>query len=144
VGDVDTEVIQQACEQNPQLCVNDNGEHGRQLIRTSLKTRVLQWMNAIRGKKERNEVQFVEEAEQRRRSEICAGCGNNEGVSESCGSCKAAIKEMQRVILGGKFVDGRLKACKALGEQLAVSTHLEEQALDDASLPGHCWRKRSV
>jgi hypothetical protein len=143
-GDPQGEVVAQACQREPSLCQDDNGQNQAFLQRASLKTLVLQWLSQLRGRAERNEIEFVEDAVSRSRADICAKCRHNQPLPDGCASCRAVLVEMRRTVLGKRYIDGRLHECAALGEDTPVSTHLEAQALDRPDLPENCWRRRSL
>lgn len=141
-GDPAREVMAQACANNPGACIEDNAaEHAAQLRKSPLKSRVLTWLNAQRG---RNDRQLVEDGIARSRAGVCAKCQFNQPMSGGCASCAAALKALRSEILGRRLVDGRLNGCDALGEDLPTSIHLELQAVENTELPGDCWRKRTL
>lgn len=141
-GNAEEEVNAQACARNPVLCNDDPAGHAAQLQRAPLKSRVLTWLNGLQ--KIKNQIQFVDEQLARERAAICASCSHNKGLPDGCASCKAAIKILREDSIGRRFQDGRLQACEILGEDLPASVHVENQALDNTGLPGHCWRKRKL
>lgn len=138
-GDPGREVIDQACLRNPGLCVDDNGTRQVQVKRASLRLRVLKWLAALQNE----QFDFVAEQEAQRRAGVCAGCANNVDFSSGCGTCKLAVRESRKELLERRQTDARLNGCAVLGEDVAVSTWLESQAVENAELPGHCWRKRA-
>ena len=140
-GDPSVEVITQACQRDPTLCQEVSSAYHEQLRATSLKTRVLQWMNKVRADKEKA---FVDEGLARERAAICAKCKNNTPLPGGCASCKAAVKELRKELVGSRFVDGRLEACMVTGEDLPTSANLEQQAIQSDELPAQCWRKRTL
>jgi hypothetical protein len=142
-GDPTQEVINQACQREPVICVHENPAYDNQLKRGNFKGSVLTWLSQAIIRRSRKELQFVEDAERQRRAQICATCPlNQEFNNDGCASCRAAVDESRKNLLGGKFKDARMKGCKVLGEDLQVATHLETVAEDNPELPGHCWRKR--
>lgn len=138
-GNVEHDVMAQACDRNPSLCRNTDNSF--LTLHAPLKSRVLTWLNGFRARKD---AQFVDAETARQRAQICAGCPQNQSLSDSCATCKATIKAMRRDILGTRFLDGRLNECNALGEDLPVASHLEISAVENSGLPGNCWRKRSL
>lgn len=138
-GNVEEEVIAQACQRYPVLCHEDDGRRQEQLRKSSLKTKILTWLAWLRGYKEKH---FVEDALARERATICATCSNNQPLQDGCASCRATVTALRKEILGPhRFIDGRLNGCLAMGEDLPVVVHLEMTAVDRAELPAHCWRK---
>jgi hypothetical protein len=144
MGNPEVEVIEQACARAPNLCVDNNGHTEERVKVASLKSRVLQRMNALSQAKEKNQVNFVEHDESRQRAEICAKCPKNISIPAGCASCKAALKHLREVVIGKRFVDGRLSACAVFGSDLATEVHLDEVRINHADLPGNCWRKTTI
>ncbi len=141
-GNPRVEVMAQACAKNPGACIEDNAaEHAAQLRKTPLRARVLTWLNAQRGRKDR---QLVEDGLARSRAGICAKCPKNQPMAGGCASCAAALKELRSEILDRRLIDGRLNGCDVLGEDLPTAIHLELQTVENSELPGECWRKRTL
>jgi hypothetical protein len=140
-GNPREEVINQACQRTPILCVEDNGARAEQLKRASLKTRVLQWMNAQRANPEKH---FVEESLSHSRAAVCAKCPKNTALPGGCASCVAAVKGLRGEIIGRRPQDGRLNACVVLGEDCNTSIQLDLQTVENGELPAECWRRRSI
>lgn len=138
-GDPETEVINQACVRNPVLCRHDNGVRIEQTKKASLKTRTLKWLSEIRAL---GPLDYTEESTVQARANICAGCPMNQEIGSGCSSCKEALAENRKEILGRKFRDSRLHSCMVLGEDTHVSVWIEQQTVESGELPGHCWRKR--
>lgn len=138
LGDPAAEVIAQACQRNPSLCTQgrDNVAAAK---KQPLKSRVLTWMNNLRGNKD---IRFVEDEVRKERSRICASCANNMPLAGGCASCKAALKALRDEVLGRRPFDARLNGCQILGEDLPTSVQIDSQTVEDSELPGHCWRKR--
>jgi hypothetical protein len=141
-GNPAEEVVAQACARNPVLCVEDNGTNKEMLRRAPLKSRVLTWLNKLRGNK--NVISYVDDALARERQRVCASCPSNTPLPGGCASCAAAVKELRKEVLGSRFSDQRMSACEILGEDVAVTTRIEITALDNGELPAACWRKRSL
>jgi hypothetical protein len=141
IGDVESEVAQQACARNPSHCAVINDATERQTLISSLKTRVLRYMSFLRGLGPR--IPWVDSAAAARRASICASCPHNTALPEGCSSCRAALKEMRNEIMGrGRTQDARLNGCAVLGEDLQTSVHVDHDVVDSDALPAHCWRKR--
>lgn len=141
-GDVEAEVMAQACARNPSHCAEVNEATIHQTKVASLKGRVLQYLSFIRGLLTGSRVPWVSPADATNRANVCASCPNNIALPEGCSSCRAAVRAMQKEILGGRRIDARLNGCSVLGESLPVSTWVEHDVVDSAELPAHCWRKR--
>lgn len=143
-GDPPAEVIEQACRDNPGLCRTQSNVANLQLRKTSLKASVLKWISGLWESREAWPMQFVENAEREKRSQICAKCPNNTALPGGCASCRAALDSLRKRLIGNRFIDGRLNACLILGEDLPLTVHLEHVALDNKELPNGCWRKRQL
>lgn len=144
VGDPMGEVIAQACQREPVICVQDNPAYDHQIKRGNLKGRVLTWLAQVQARSAKGEVQFVSDATRNDRVNTCAGCPFNKELPGGCATCKAAVEESRKHIIGGRPVDHRNHACDVLGEDVPVSTWIESIAEDRGDLPAHCWRKRSL
>ena len=145
-GDPEAEVRNQACQRDPTICRRDDGTHAAAVKVASLKSRVLQWFAGIRKSGKRDISEFVSSELAQQRAEICAGCPQNQSLPDGCSSCKAAVKELRLEVIGGRKVDGRLvnHGCAVLGSDLATQAWLDLLTLDQAELPAHCWRKRTI
>lgn len=145
IGDVESEVIAQACSRQPNICFEDRG-HVVPKTRVTLKVRVLKWLNAFTQSQRKQPLAYVDAATATQRAAICAACPKNGslGVS-SCSTCKQALAEYRKMLLGAARVrDGRLGGCEILGSDLVTAAHLDEIRIDDPALPGHCWRKKAI
>lgn len=141
LGNPEQDVVNQACARNPEICRQDNGARIEQTKRASLKTRVLQWLQLAKDHHESPSVP-VETAQAR--ANVCAGCSLNTEVGGGCSSCKQALGEARKEILGRVHQDSRLHGCSETGEDNRVAVWLERPTIDNPSLPAHCWRKRSL
>jgi hypothetical protein len=143
-GNAKQDIINQACERNPNLCVEDNGVTQATRRKASLKTIVFKWLLDLLTKKNKDGVDFVDEGTHNQRADICAHCPKNLQIVSGCGACESTLKAQREAILGSRKADGRLFGCADLGEYLPVSTWVESQALDKPELPAACWRKRTL
>jgi hypothetical protein len=145
-GNPEDEVHAFACEKNPAYCSEVTDQQREQTRIASLKGRVLAWLANIRDRrtKNQNSLDFVDETEAKRRADICLACPKNTSIADGCSSCKAAVKESRRDLLGPRQVRNGLNGCLILGEDLPVSTFLDDPAVENGELPAQCWRKRSV
>ncbi len=144
LGDPAQDVHNFACEKNPAYC-SEITDQQREMTRiASLKGRVLAWLASIRAQrtKNNNHLDFVDDAEAKRRADICLKCPKNTGLADGCSSCKAAIRESRRDLLGPRPIRGGINGCLILGEDLPTATWLDEPVVDNAELPGECWRKK--
>jgi hypothetical protein len=141
VGDVEREVMAQACQRNPGLCTDENAAYKVEVSRASLKSRLLMWLAKRQQTLASNPPTFVSEAEFKTRASTCAGCPLNQSLPEGCSSCRAAVNESRKAIIGGRFQDGRLNACSVLAEDLNSAAWTDEVRQENPELPGHCWRK---
>lgn len=144
VGDVEVEVLTQACNRNPGFCSELSPQVVRQRLVVSLKGRVLSWLNMFRRMAEQKRVEYVQPGEASRRAEICAKCPNNTPLPEGCASCRAAVTASRKAIIGGRTIDGRLNGCCVTGEDIPSSIWIEQQTVENGALPGECWRKRTL
>lgn len=141
-GDAAAEVIAQACVREPILCQHGSNEaHAMAIKKTTLKSRIISWLVAVRTNTEKR---TVEESLARQRADICARCPKQEHLPGGCASCSNAVMALRKEILGNRFIDGRLHECSVLGEDNPVSVHIDMIALDNPDLPGHCWRRRTL
>lgn len=145
VGDVEREVMAQACSRNPGSCYDDRAVQAPKPALT-VKTRVLKWLFAFKATQERERLSYVGAPEAATRAGVCAACPKNTplGVS-TCATCKATLKEYRKQLLGGgRARDSRLGGCDVLGCDLVTAVHLDEVRVDNPALPGHCWRKKTI
>lgn len=144
VGNVEAEVMAQACARNPGICVEENAAYKVEVNRASLKTRILMWFMQLVKRKASNELVFVSDQDARNRAYVCSRCQFNKPLPDGCASCRQAVKESRKNIIGGRFEDARMNACEILAEDLNTSAWLDQQAVDNGALPQHCWRKRTL
>ena len=138
-GDVAAEVVAQACAREPVICQHE-GEHLAAVRKASLKSKIINWLNFVRGHQDKR---FVEQSLARQRADICAKCPKNVPLPGGCASCTNTLNALRKEILGARFIDGRLNACEAMEEDLPTVVHIDMVAVDH-ELPGHCWRKRTL
>lgn len=139
-GDAAAEVVAQACAREPVLCQQD-ASHAQAIRKTTLKTRIIQWLTAVRGNQEKR---FVDESLARTRANICATCPKNVPLPGGCASCRNTVEALRKEIIGKRFIDGRLNECDVLSEDIPVTVHIDMIALDHGELPPHCWRRRTL
>jgi len=144
VDGVDDEVITQACKRTPVICTEESLALKAQTRYVSLKGRILLWLSRMRTAKEKEPLVFVNDGMHAARSDVCIRCSKNAGLPDGCGSCRAALREMLRSVVGSRTSDSRLGGCMVLGEYLPASTWIEEVTVDNPELPAECWRRRSV
>lgn len=144
-GNPEVEIAEQACARQPTLCHNVTKVVPVNKA-LSLKSRVLKWLTQFRAlAAQEGKLEFVQDSEAKSRAETCARCPLNVPLGpSSCSACKQAVTEMRRSILGPRKGDGRLNGCNILGVDLPTAVHLDEIRLDNADLPAHCWRKKTV
>jgi len=141
-GNVEAEVYAQACAREPSLCTNaDDAAHEKAVRKTNLKVRMLQWLSALIKDKSKFPTPFVSAELAKERANICAGCPHNTPLQDGCATCKAAISELRRSVIGERAVDGRLHGCEILGTDLGANVHIDEVRCSIDELPGFCWRK---
>lgn len=140
-GDPAREVNDQQCGSNPGNCFPaDDGTNAAALKVASLKSRVLKWFAGVR----KASKEFVSAESALQHANICAGCPQAQSLPEGCSSCKKAVAELRKDVIGGRAADGRLvnRGCNVIGADLATQVWLNQITVDDNSLPAHCWRKR--
>jgi hypothetical protein len=144
IGDVAAEVIAQACRVNPGLCRTENAVYAETLAKTTLKTRVLKWITALREHVQVHPLVFVPDDERRNRANVCATCPGNNELPGGCQSCVKALNELRKATIGKRLLDARLHACGFLGEDLPTAVHLDSTRVANNDLPAHCWRKTQI
>lgn len=144
VGDVNAEVTAQACQRNPVICTEDSAAYQHELRKSSLKSRVLGWFSAFIAHMQQHPPTFSSETDARNRANVCAGCPLNTALPDGCSSCKAALNEMRKSVIGARFQDQRIHACNGTSEDLNTAVWIEQDRVENGALPGHCWRKRTV
>lgn len=143
MGDPAEEVRLQVCAANPTLCWQDDEITKQEIKRVSLKGRVLRWLSEMVRFKARQPLTFVSNDESRAREDVCQKCPNNMALqTEGCGSCRKAVEEQRKELIGSRPRYKRLNACSVLGEDLQSSVHIDSTVVDNPELPAHCWRKR--
>lgn len=140
-GNPEAEVMAQACSRNPGLCTEESTAYRIKLNEATLKGRVLGWLSRIIALPDKK---FVFEHDARNRTGICATCSFNQGLPKGCSSCRAAVNESRKTIIGGRPQDARVEACAILGEDLNAASWIEQIADGNPDLPFHCWRKRTL
>jgi len=140
-GDPEREVMEQACRNNPGLCTEESEIYRVHLNEATLKTRVLGWLGRIIALPERK---YVFEHDARNRTGICAACPFNKALPKGCSSCRAAVEESRKTIIGGRSQDSRAESCSVLGEDINSASWIEQVADANPALPPHCWRKRTL
>lgn len=143
-GDVVAEVTAQACQNNPTICVEENAAYTHEKNRASLKGRVLTWLAKMNAEKTKNPVAFVGEEEARSRATVCASCPRNQSLPEGCASCRAAVVESRKNLVGRRQEDARINSCATLGEELNAAIWLDRPRIEPGDLPGNCWQRRQV
>lgn len=143
-GNARQDVITQACQRNPNLCIEDNGVTQAIRKRASLKSMILNWMIRLLERKTKSGLDYVDAGTQARRAEVCIKCVKNAPISSGCASCEATLKAQRENLLSGRPASKNIFACSELGEYIPVSSWLDEQALDNDALPEECWRRRSL
>lgn len=144
VGNVTEEVVSQACSRSPNLCHEDSGRGQVLLTQSSLRTRVLSWLNWLRQVKDKGELSYVDEPLHDARADVCSRCPMDKSLPSGCGSCQRALKELHAMLVGGRKGDGRFDACPILGEYLPVSTWVNQETVANPALWVECWRKRTL
>lgn len=143
LGNIEAEVSAQACSRNPAHCTDENDATIQQRKVVSLKSRVLQWMGALR--RIQRQIVFVSAQEAAERANICASCPFNTGLPEGCATCRAALRAMRFEIIGpSRAQDARLNGCLLTGRDLPTDVHIDSERKELPEAPANCWRKRGV
>ncbi len=140
-GDPEKEVMVQACQRNPAICSEESEAYRVELNKATLKVRVMQWLGRILALPDRR---YVFEHDARNRTGVCAGCQFNQALPKGCSSCRAAVEESRKSIIGGRSQDPRAESCAVLGEDINSAAWIEQIADSNPALPPHCWRKRTM
>lgn len=141
LGNVEAEVMAQACQRTPSLCYDDSGSWAPPTPPAiSLKARVLNWLAQLA----KVTPSYARASEARRRAEICMRCPKQGPMEKGCATCKAAVKELRKANLRGRTQDNRLACCSQLGTDLRVAVWIDDARLNDPELPAECWRKVSL
>lgn len=141
-GNPEEEVMAQACDHNPGICTDENQAYKVEVVRASLKNRVLIWLLQMRTRKEKESIGIVVEQDARNRAQVCATCPRNQSLPEGCSTCRQAVEESRRQLIGSRFTDARVNSCDVLGEEINTSMHLDLVRIEHPGLPEYCWRKR--
>lgn len=147
MGDVEQEVMAQACARNPSICYDDRrAPPPPQPKSVTIKAQVLKWLFGFQQLKEREPLNYVSTAESVARAAICAKCPLNTPLGvKTCATCKETLKEYRKQLLGGaRARDSRLGGCAVLGSDLVTAVHLDELRVENPALPPHCWRKKAI
>jgi hypothetical protein len=144
-GNPEAEVLSQACSRNPSLCKESQGKAVLSAKKPpSLKGRVLSWLSTLKKTGEAQPLTFVKEPEMKARANVCATCHHNKPLPDGCSSCKMAISELRKNLIGQQRLNGqdhRINACEALGCDLPSAAWLDEPRIRHDGLPANCWRK---
>jgi hypothetical protein len=145
-GDPDNEVRAQACQRDPVICHEDDGQHRAAIKIANLKSRVLQWFSSLKSRNSHEPLRIGDSENAKRRGDICAVCPHNKELPDGCSSCRAAISELRINLVGGQKFDSRLiqHGCNILGADLAAQVYIDDETVDNPELPDNCWRKRTL
>lgn len=145
VGDPRSEILAQACERNPALCVFSSERPIQVDDATKLKVRRLQWLTVFRKRREDGEdIPMVKPEEAAARVEVCVKCHSNKQVSTGCSACASALNALRRIVIGDRQRHERVNACVILGSDLVTAVHLDELRVNNEALPPTCWRKTTL
>jgi len=153
-GSPEREVIDQACQRDPQLrrdattpTIRGKPRPARPMVKApvTLKSRVLGWLRSMRKLGEENTLVFVNSDERKRRAKICTDCPKRQAMKQGCGACKKALDGLRDEILGrGHATLPPEESCVVLGTDLPVMTWLDELTVENGDLPATCWRKKTL
>lgn len=140
MGDPRAEVNAQACEREPNNCHDTQDPVTTAALRVaSLKGRVLGWLSSIRAQGE--SVLWGDGENAAARTAVCLGCPAHTAITGGCGSCKKALTEVRKSLMGPRNIDPRAAACVILGEDVAVNVWIDQKTSDNPELPPCCWRR---
>lgn len=140
-GDPRAEVNAQACEREPNNCRETEDPVTTAALKVaSLKGRVLGWLAGIRANRET--VLWGDGENAAARTAVCLSCPAHTAIAGGCGSCKKALSEVRKDLLGPRGADPRAAGCVILGEDVAVNVWLDQPTVDNPELPGICWRRK--
>lgn len=141
-GDPRAEVNAQACEREPNNCNDTEDPVTKAALKVvSLKGRVLAWLSGIRGR--RDQVLWGDGENAAARTVVCLNCPAHTAIAGGCGSCKKALTEVRKDLLGPRHLDPRAAGCLVLGEDVAVNVWIDQPTLDNPDLPPGCWRRKT-
>lgn len=146
-GNAYDEVMAQACARNPSLCKEVTAAPPAAVRPPTLKGRVITWLATLRAAAQRQSLAYAAKEVMKARANTCAACPFSKPLPEGCSTCKMAITEMRKQILGPERLNGldhRPGACEALGCDLPTAAWLDEPRVRHDGLPAHCWRKAQV
>lgn len=140
-GDPRAEVNAQACEREPNNCRDSVDPVAQTALKVaSLKGRVLGWLASIRATRE--SVLWGDGENAAARTAVCLSCPAHAAIAGGCGSCKKALSEVRKDLLGPRHADPRAAGCMILGEDVAVNVWLDQPTSENSELPACCWRRR--
>lgn len=144
IGNVEAEVMEQACSRSPSICYEDGPATRPPPKNTtpaeSLKAAGLRWLSAVRARIETGDVPLVNEGLAAARADVCSRCPFSTVVGGGCSSCKSAVKGLAKDIRKGRpELPGAF--CSLLTQHNPSAAILDDPATRDARLPAHCWRK---
>lgn len=146
VGEIASEVMEQACKRSPNLCyASGNAPAVRPAV--PLKAKVLQWLYGVLAHKDKGlPINLVNREEAAERAGVCARCPLNTPLgTNTCSACREAVANYRKQILDGKrSFDSRLGGCSALATDLGLAVHLDQDRVDNQALPTHCWFRIAI
>jgi hypothetical protein len=138
LGNVEEDVMNQACQRLPSLCYNEGTQQAYpKKPPPSLKGRVMGWL----AKLSKIFPAYVGPKKAAARAEVCIRCPQQGPMEKGCATCKATVKELRAANLRGRKADQRLMCCNVLGMDNQVAVWIDSDRLNDPGLPDHCWRK---
>lgn len=142
VGDVKSDIANQFCAEVPGHCRDDEPFVApKNNPSLTFNNRVLSWIGTMLGKKRFGRTVKVDDAAAARRASLCVGCPAQKSLNTSCGSCVSMVKTSRKSILDGESKHQNLNPCELLGEDCALSVHLQQTPVVREDLPPHCWRR---
>jgi hypothetical protein len=139
------QIMDQICARSPSHCHTPTPDAREKAMRMpSLKSRVLRALGTQVQDHKKKPVVYVSKAVAATRAETCRKCPKHTFLKTSCATCSIAMKEFRRAILGRNVPDTSVSVCAVLGCDLPSSVFLDELTVENAELPGHCWRRKTI
>lgn len=141
---VGSDIGDQVCASYPTFCHTSGPfvvpERGK--VAMTLTQRVLHWYIHLLDLKRRNALPRVDDQTASARARICQRCPKQVPMSGACGSCVRSVEMSKLAALNGqKSLHQNLLLCSALGEDPAVTVHVEQAPVNPVGLPHECWRR---
>lgn len=144
-GNPEREVFEAFCKTHPKYC--ESGKTSKQFralanSAVGFASAIQSWLADAFSKVNTRKLGYVSGEEAEERAKVCRRCPRQREWTSGCSGCDQKFNKVAKRLLRGTDKVGRsLLACSALREETSVSVHLSLPAVDNASLPAHCWRR---